>query len=414
MKKNVLLLTCIVTVLLTTIVSSGFAASNDELERRLDLVTQELQKLRNELVVEETESKSQYGFGKSASKVYHLNKGLSIGGYGEGRFKNYTSDKGAKLDRAEMLRAILYVGYKFNDTIVFNSEIEFEHANEAFVEMASLDFLLHENINLRAGLLLAPMGLTNELHEPTLFHGNDRPLVENQVIPTTWREMAAGVFGKLTNEVDYKLYVMNGFDGADFTSKGLRGGRQKGSKANADDWALVGRLDYEPVLGFNLGGSFYLGDSGQRRVLDAFNGNEVDVFTQIYEIHTQYKYKGLELKGLLSQVKIDDAELIGSYDNVGVFTGANVPDEVVGYYGEVAYDFMPHILKGTDQYLAPFVRYEDLNYVGNNEDVTLMVFGLTYKPIPNVVIKADYSNFEMDDPTQTRADELNVGLGYIF
>ncbi len=410
--RNVLILTCAFVLLMTAHSNSVFAASNDELERRLDLVTEELQKLKNEMAVEETEYSSSYGFGPAASKIYNQNKGLSIGGYGEGRFKNYTNDKGNKLDRAEMLRAILYVGYKFSDKIVFNSEIEFEHANEAYVEMASLDFLLHENFNLRGGLLLAPMGLTNELHEPTLFHGNDRPLVEREVIPTTWREMGAGVFGKMTEKINYKLYVMNGFDGADFTSKGLRGGRQKGSKANADDWALVGRLDYEPLLGLNLGGSFYLGDSGQRRVLDAFNGNEVDVFTQIYEAHAQYKYKGLELKGLVSQVKIDDAELIGSYDGVGVFTSANVPDEVLGYYGEVAYDFMPHIVKGTEQYLAPFFRYEDLNYSGNDQDVTLMVFGLTYKPIPNVVIKADYSNYEMDKGVV--ADELNVGLGYIF
>ncbi len=405
MKKNLLGSICLLALLLTTLANASFAASNDELERRLDLVTEELQKLKNEMAVEETEYASSYGFGPAASKIYSLNKGLSIGGYGEGRFKNYMHDKGSKTDQAEMLRAIVYVGYKFSDSIILNSEIEFEHANEAYVEMVSLDFLLDASFNLRAGLLLAPMGLTNELHEPTLFHGNDRPLVERQVIPTTWREMGAGVFGKLTEKIDYKLYVMNGFDGADFTSKGLRGGRQKGSKANADDWALVGRLDYEPILGLNLGGSFYLGDSGQRRVLDAAT-NEVDVFTQIYEVHTQYKYKGLELKGLLTQVKIDDTESILAQ------TGNDVPDEIIGYYGEIAYDVLPLIVTGTNQYLAPFFRYEDLNYTGNDEEVTLMVFGLSYKPIPNVVLKADYSNYEMEKGTI--ADELNIGLGYIF
>jgi len=404
-KKNLLGSICLLALLLTTLANASFAASNDELERRLDLVTEELQKLKNEMAVEETEYASSYGFGPAASKIYSLNKGLSIGGYGEGRFKNYMHDKGSKTDQAEMLRAIVYVGYKFSDSIILNSEIEFEHANEAYVEMVSLDFLLDASFNLRAGLLLAPMGLTNELHEPTLFHGNDRPLVERQVIPTTWREMGAGVFGKLTEKIDYKLYVMNGFDGADFTSKGLRGGRQKGSKANADDWALVGRLDYEPILGLNLGGSFYLGDSGQRRVLDAAT-NEVDVFTQIYEVHTQYKYKGLELKGLLTQVKIDDTESILAQ------TGNDVPDEIIGYYGEIAYDVLPLIVTGTNQYLAPFFRYEDLNYTGNDEEVTLMVFGLSYKPIPNVVLKADYSNYEMEKGTI--ADELNIGLGYIF
>ncbi len=383
-----------------------FATSVEELERRLDLVTEELQKLKNESAVEDVEYTSKYGMGPAASKVYQQNKGLSIGGYGEGQFKNYTSDKGSKIDQADMLRAILYVGYKFNDSIIFNSEIELEHADEVFVEMATIDFLLNEKLNLRTGMLLAPVGLTNEKHEPTLFHGVDRPLVERQVIPSTWREMGVGAFGKLTDKLDYKLYVMNGFDGADFTEQGLRGGRQKGSKAKAEDWALVGRLDYEPLLGLNLGGSFYLGDSGQGQVKN-IGGSEVDVFTQIYEVHSQYKYRGLELKALVSQVKIDDAEFIP------VDAGKeNVPDEIFAYYAEVAYDVLPHIFTGTDQYLAPFVRYENLDYDGNNQDVNLLVAGISYKPIPNVVLKADYSNFDMQNGS--RADEFNVGFGYIF
>lgn len=403
--KHLMPLTLIFFLLLTALPINSFAANVEELERRLDLVTEELQKLKNESAVEDPEYASTFGFGPAASKVYQLNKGLSVGGYGEGQFKNFTSDKGSKTDQADMLRAILYVGYKFSDSIIFNSEIEIEHANETSIEMASLDFLLNEKFNLRTGLLLAPMGITNQLHEPTLFHGVDRPLVEQQVIPSTWREMGAGTFGQLTDKVDYKLYLMNGFDGVDFTEQGLRGGRQKASKAKAEDWALVGRLDYEPLLGLNLGGSFYVGDSGQRQVKDA-SGSEVDVFTQIYEAHAQYKYRGLELKALASQVKIDDAEIIQAQ------TGKDVPDEIFAYYGEVAYDVLPHIFAGTNQYLAPFVRYENLDYDGNNQDVDLLVTGISYKPIPNVVLKADYSNFDMKDGT--RADELNLGFGYIF
>jgi hypothetical protein len=404
-KKHFLPLILATFMLVTALPVSGFAADVDELERRLDLVTADLQKLKNESAVEDSQYTSVFGLGPAASKVYQLNKGLSIGGYGEGQFKNYTSDKGDKTDKADMLRAVLYVGYKFSDNIILNTEIEIEHANEIYTEMATLDFLLNEKVNLRTGLMLAPVGLTNEMHEPTLYHGVDRPLVEKQVIPSTWREMGVGVFGKLTEELDYKFYLMNGFDGVDFTEQGLRGGRQKGSKTRADDWAIVGRLDYEPILGLNIGGSAYLGDSGQRQVKDS-NGNEVDVFTQIYEVHSQYKFRGLELKALVTQVKIDDTEIILAQ------TGKNVPDEIFAYYGEVAYDILPHIVSGTTQYLAPFVRYETIDYDGNNQDVELLVAGISYKPIPNVVLKFDYSNFDMRDGT--RADELNLSFGYIF
>lgn len=385
-----------------TLPAAAPAATVDELERRLNLVTEELQKLKNESAVAETEYSSSFGMGPAASKIYKQNSGLSVGGYGEGHFTNHVSDKGSATDTADMLRAILYVGYKFSDKIVLNTEIELEHANEVYVEMASLDFLLSDAINLRTGLLLTPVGISNELHEPTLFHGNDRPYVEREVIPTTWREMGVGAFGKLAENLEYKLYLMNGLDGADFTKKGLRGGRQKGSKAKGEDWAIVGSLSYEPVLGLNLGGSVYLGDSGQKQVVDA-NGDAADVFTEIYELHGQYKAKGLELKALATTVKIDDSELIG----------ADVPEEVRGYYGEVAYDVLPLLVKGTSQYLAPFVRYEEVDYKGNDEDLDLYVTGLTYKPIPNVVLKADYRNFNKKYGA-AKADEVNFGFGYIF
>ncbi len=384
------------------------AATVEELERRLDLVLEELQKLKNESAVAEPEYSSSFGFGPAASKVYKLSKGLSIGGYGEAHFSNLISDKGSKTDIADNVRMILYAGYKFSDKIILNTEIEFEHAKagdgqkgEVAVEMASLDFLLNPKFNLRGGLMLMPVGITNEQHEPTLYHGNDRPLVERQVIPATWREMGLGAFGELAEGLEYKLYLVNGLDASNFDSKGIRGGRQNGAKAKAEDWAVVARLDYEPVLGLNLGASTYLGDSGQGQEFGAA-GKKANVFTQIYEVHGQYKRNGLELKALASLLDIDDTDLLGG-----------VPERTTGWYGEVAYDLMPLFSAATTQYLAPFVRYENIDYRGSDQDVDLWAAGLSYKPIPNVVIKADYRNFDNRYKTNT-ADEINLGLGFIF
>jgi len=394
MKKLIVL--ALTTALLTPALSR--AASLEELERRLDIVTQELQTLKNETAVSgDSDYTSAFGFGPAASKVYKQNRGLSVGGYGEGHFTNLVSDQNGGDDVADMLRAILYVGYKFDKNIVLNTEIEIEHANEIFAEMVALDFLLDDAVNIRTGLLLAPVGLANELHEPTLFHGNDRPYIESEVIPTTWREMGLGIFGELAAGLDYKLYVMNGLQGADFTSKGLRGGRQKGSKALANDWAVVANLNYEPLLGLNLGGSVYLGNSGQKEVVDA-GGEEADMFTEIYELHGQYKVAGLELKALGTQVRIEDSELVGA------------PEQIDAWYGEVAYNLLP--LFGSGQYLAPFYRYESLDYTGTAEDLTLYTAGISYKPIPNVVLKADFRDF--DKEFGSKADEVNLGFGYIF
>jgi len=393
--KKLVQLALIATLLTPALVQ---AASLEELERRLDIVTQEMQALKNESAVSgQGLYSSDFGLGPAASKVYKQNRGLSVGGYGEGHFTNLVSDQNGGDATADLLRAILYVGYKFDKNIVLNTEIEIEHTNEVSAEMVALDFLLNDAFNVRTGLLLAPVGLTNEMHEPTLFHGNDRPYVEREVIPTTWREMGLGIFGTPVEGLDYKLYVMNGLQGADFTSKGLRGGRQKGAEAKANDWAVVANLNYEPLLGLNLGGSAYLGNSGQKEVLD-LNGDEADLFTEIYELHGQYKVAGLELKALGTQVRIEDNELVGA------------PEQIDAWYGEVAYDILP--LFGSDQYLAPFYRYESVDYTGTDEDLTLYTTGISYKPIPNVVLKADYRNF--DKEIGSKADEVNLGFGYIF
>ena len=115
------------------------------------------------------------------------------------------SSSSTSRDEADFLRAVLYAGYKYNDWILFNSEIEFEHATtktsngtargEVSVELAYLDFAISQPLGARAGMLLMPVGLTNEWHEPTTFHGVRRPSVEQSVIPTTWRENGVGVFG---------------------------------------------------------------------------------------------------------------------------------------------------------------------------------------------------------------------------
>ncbi|NOY45521.1 MAG: hypothetical protein GXP50_08745 [Deltaproteobacteria bacterium] len=406
------------TALACLVATSAWAADNGELERRIQILSEEIQKIKNELAVsEEPGYSSSYGLGPAASKIYKVSKGLSVGGYGEGYYSALVSDRNGRADRADLQRFILYAGYKFTDRILFNSEIEFEHAStgeggEVAVEFAALDFLLSDRVNVRVGEVLIPMGITNELHEPTLFHGVQRPQVERDVIPTTWREMGVGLFGDLTDAVSYKLYLVNGLDAAGFGSTGVRSARQNASKTRADDWALVARLDYEPVLGVTVGGSAYWGDSGQNQ---EFGGDERDVFTQIYELHGQYRRRGLELKALVSWIDVDDARALSQA------AGSEVAENVLGWYAEAAYDVLPLLVPGTTAYLAPFFRYERVEFdqargpgvdAGPSQDYGVSVLGLTYKPIPNVVLKADYRNFVAKD--EPRADEINLGFGFIF
>jgi len=399
-------------------------ASNSvkQLERKTDVLSQEVEKLRTNLSIpEETQYKSAYGLGPAASKVYQVGKGLSIGGYGEANYQAITDDKGGSKNNADLERLVLYAGYKFSDRILFNSELEFEHAKagaeekgEVSVEFAALDFFIDPIANVRAGMVLIPMGFINQIHEPPFFFGNNRPEVERRIIPSTWREIGAGLFGQITPDLTYTAYIVNGLDAASFSSSGIRDGRQGGSQAASEDFGHVVRMDYTPhfLPGISVGGSAYVGNSGQDQ---AFDGVKVDAFTQLYEGHVQWKYRGLEFRALGSWGHIDDTAVLSAA------SGQTIGSENYGWYTELGYDVLPLLLPSTTQYLAPFFRYEQYDTLAGvptgfkdngNLDRQIYQFGLQYKPIPNVVIKADYRNFSAK--TGTVPDDFNLGLGFIF
>ena len=399
------------------------------LERKTDILSQEVERLRTNLAIpEEAQYKSAYGLGPAASKVYQVGKGLSIGGYGEANYQGIVSDKGGRNadgtlktpDNADLERFVLYAGYKFTDKILFNSELEFEHGTTGrnggtvSVEFAALDFFIDPIANVRAGMVLTPMGFINQIHEPPFYFGNNRPEVERVIIPSTWRELGVGLFGQITPELTYTTYVMNGMDASAFTSGGIRNGRQSGAQAQAESFGYVGRLDYTPsyLTGVTIGGSAYVGESGQNKL---YANKNVDVLTQLYEGHVQWKYRGLEMRALGSWGSVGDADVLSTAKKQAIGS------ENYGFYTEVGYDILPHIISNTDQYLAPFFRYEQYDTLAkvpvgyaDNENLDRQIYqvGLQYKPIPNVVIKADYRNFVAKKGIV--ADDFNLGFGFIF
>ncbi|MEI6709058.1 MAG: hypothetical protein WCK96_18195 [Methylococcales bacterium] len=412
----------------TTAVSTPATKAPSEdvqkLARKTDVLSQEVEKLRTNLAIPEDKAlKSAYGLGPAASKVYQSSKGLSIGGYGEGNYQAKVGDKGDSNDTANMERMVLYAGYKFTDKILFNSELEFERGStgegaeskgEVSVEFASLDFFLHPMANARAGLMLMPMGFINRIHEPLFYFGNHRPMVEQVIIPSTWREMGAGVFGSITPDLSYTAYVVNGLDATKFSSDGIREGRGGGSNARAENFGYVARVDYTPpaLTGVTVGSSAYIGNSGQNQI---FDGQKIKAFTQLYEGHLQWKYRGLEFRALGSWGHINDAGVLSAA------SGQTIGSKNYGWYSEVGYDVLPLFSSDTTQYLAPFFRYEHLDTIakapnGYADDQTknqqIYQIGLQYKPISNVVIKADYRNFTAKQGTLP--DDFNLGFGFIF
>ena len=174
-----------------------------ELKHKTNVLTEAVESMRTALVLpDKKELKSTYGLGPAASKVYQVDQGLSIGGYGEVNYQAYVADKGSTNDNADLERFVLYFGYKFNDSIILNSELELEHSSTSksgsvSMEMMSLDFLIDPLFNVRTGLMLTPMGFINLIHEPPFYFGNNRPEVERRIIPSTWRNIGGGLLEKL-------------------------------------------------------------------------------------------------------------------------------------------------------------------------------------------------------------------------
>jgi hypothetical protein len=396
------------------------------LEAQVEAITQELEELRlgRDLVVEA--DTSLYGFGPAASKVYKVRQGVSLGGYGEVLYENFADSRqddapSGATDRLDALRAILYVGYKFSDKVLFNSEVEFEHGStedggSVSVEFAYLEYRLSPAFGLRAGLLLPPMGFINEVHEPPAFLGALRPETERQIIPSTWRENGLGLFGA-SGDLSYRAYLVNGFDASGFSASGIRGGRQNGAEASAENLGGVGRVDYRSALGLVVGTSAYLGNSGQGAVLPSQPSQTIGARTFIWEGHAQYKLRGFDLSGLVAISTLDDAAQI---NELNLFAGdASVGERLIGWYLQGGYDVLR--ARRSSHQLVPYVRYEQLNtqdrvpagFSANPaNDRRLVTLGAMWKPLPNVSVKADYqvANNEAD----TGINQLNVNLGYLF
>ncbi len=407
-----------------------------ELERKLDILSRQLE-AQTTGATPEIPEQGKFGLGSSASKVYESKGGLSIGGYGEVLYTNIQSKvmpDGTTLPgtaQTDALRAVVYMGYKFNDWIVLNTELEWEHGGysdrsadgEAILEFAYLDFLVKPSFNIRAGLLLMPMGFINELHEPPSRLGARRPFVENEggIIPTTWRENGVGIHGDLGHGVSYRLYAVNGLDGISrdpdhgFNAEGITGGVQLGKQAMAKKLALTGRLYWTIMPGTMVGASFYSGDSNQGGN-DTIHDPGASLATSIFEVHGEYRARGLQVRGIYAQTSISKSGVEAlPVDSIVRQVGTSQG----GGYLEVGYDLLRS--GGTRQSLIPFVRYESLQLqkqVASGvapdpaNDRTYLTFGLDYKPIPQVVVKADFT--KSGNKAKTAQDQFNLGIGYNF
>lgn len=401
---------------LSAILATGVQASS--LEERVKALEEQNSVLTEEILATQTggftlvdTAKSYNGMGPAASKVYFSKNPLSIGGYGEMFYAN--PDNGD--DFADVYRFITYFGYKFNDWIVLNTEIEFEHGADSnnggkvVVEFLYLDFLLSQEANLRLGHVLVPMGIVNLRHEPTLFNTVQRPEIEKYLLPSTWHENGALVYGRFENaDIEYTAGMVNALnlnneDTKEPNGSWIREGRLGSSKDASFDPAFVGRVDYTGINGLMVGASVYYGGGSNTKDDTDISG----LTTTMFDIHAIYDNGPFSAYGLYTQTNLDGAEKLSD----------TAVEKASGYYANVSYDISS--LVGLNYTLPVFAQYQNYNPVektvdGLNEDefqTEIVTIGLNFFPADQVVLKADYAMKEVNNED---TNTFSVGLGFIF
>ncbi len=337
----------------------------------------------------------------------------SVGGYGELHSEILTGNDGASdINRNDIHRFILFVGHEFNDWIRLATELEIEHSfigdgnpGDVVLELMWLEMDINSNHHFRAGADILPIGLLNLTHEPTTFYGVDRNNVEAEVIPTTWTEATAGLWGSLAPGWNYNLNVHSGLVIPTTGSSAMRprSGRQKVGNATDQDIAIMGRILYNGMPGLEVAYTFDY-HSDYTGTADAIQAD-----AWLNEFHVDYAHRsGFGLRALYARWDF-------SADN-GFDPEDFDADDIMGWYVEPSYKFP--IMVGE---LGVFYRYS----VWNERDGTagnpfvqmhMHAMGLNWWPTEDqsVVFKFEYLNEDGDGASSGSHDGIKFGLGFQF
>jgi hypothetical protein len=361
-------------------------------------------------------------FGKQYGKPFlrRFGRNTYIGGYIDHELE---MDAGSQTNKTfDQHRLIPFIYSDVSDRVKFATEIEIEHggtntqggvqgsAGDLKIEFATVDFLMAEWINYRAGIILAPLGKFNLIHDSPLQDLTDRPMVDEFVIPTTLSESGMGFFGTFypseLSKLDYEIYLVNGFSAVSGSTsvmtaaeaasasevrdfiKDSRGSKQSDNNTN---FAVLGRVAYSPFLGLEVGASAhsgYIDDTDQNRMTIA----ALDWTYQRggFELVGEYAYASIEREGTLDDSTTQKSDVMAG-DRWGVFV-------------EPRYHFMPQLLKDvaptffTDNSTFTAVMrmgYMDMNQptnVANDGDLRYSRFtpGINFRYTEDTVFKVEY------------------------
>ena len=348
--------------------------------------------------------------------------------------------------------AVIYLGYDFGKGWSLGTEIEFEHTGtgsaieneadeaaeweheqekggEVELEQLWINKQFSKAANVRLGHIIVPVGLNNAHHEPLNYFTVYRPEGENTIMPCTWHQTGVSLWGRY-KDFRYEAQFVAGLNADNFTNVGWI---KKGHKSPlefdvANKYGVSLRLDNYTVPGLRIGLSGYYGHSIGNSYPRNANGVDAEYkgVVAIGAFDFTYKAHNWIVRGQADYGYLGDAEQLKYvYNRLNSKSpykhSAFVSKNAYAVGIEAGYDVFSQIasMREDNQKLYVFGRYEAYNpYASNTKGtaydytaVKRMAFGVNYHPVPQVVIKAEYSkrflkSIYNDEPS------FNIGVAY--
>lgn len=318
-------------------------------------------------------------------------------------------------------------------------ETETEKGGEVALEQFHITRLIIPEFNVRVGHLILPVGLTNSHHEPLNFFTAARPEGATTLLASTWHETGLeffGTFGKGAATFDYQAMVTtglnpNGFDCYNWIKKAKQGFLEVD---NFSAPAYTVRLDWRGVPGLRIGASMLFNPNAGKNADKLITYDDLDkINVFVYSFDAQYINKYVTARANYLSGNITETVGITAtnrrYSNKSPYSRMGpVAKRAVDWSAEVGVNlksFFPGV-KGFPV-VYPFVHY---NYYNPQEEceqgligdkrcqVSLWSMGLNWRPLPNLVVKADYTTRQIGTSKMFGSSDYNsenefrIGVAY--
>ena len=368
---------------------------------------------------------------------------LTIGGYGEAVYSHhFYSDNVFRYSHADRYKdapgygrvdiphAVIMSGYDIGRGWSVGTEIEFEHGGvevaveketeetgefeqeierggEVALEQFWVQKSFGKHLNIRAGHIVVPVGMTNNNHTPNMFFGVYRPEGENTIMPCTWHETGVSVWGQ-GGAFRYEVQLLPSLNSNLFNDAGWvhNGSASPYEFRPANGISSAARVDWTGIDGLRLSLSGYVGNSFSNDITTTvysetsrYYGAKGTVMIGAFDF--AYRNHWLTVRGNADYGHLGDAALISSRNkNQTTMTGNPYPHTTVGEVAwgagiEAGVNLLAWgnsrgklYLFGRYDHYDSFVPAEGLTDVEWAERQCVSA-GINYCPLPEIAIKAE-------------------------